>query len=55
MNKNELEAINRIWTRLRFFFLVLITLGSPGDMNPLAMKVAAGSFMMAIFWVTEAI
>ena len=27
----------------------------PSNMNPLAMKAAAVSIMMAVFWVTEAI
>ena len=37
------------------FFFVLISIDPPSDMNPLAMKAAAVSIMMAIFWVTEAI
>ena len=36
-------------------FLVLITMDPPSNMNPLAMKAAAVSVMMAVFWVTEAI
>ncbi len=36
-------------------FLFLISIEPPNDMNPLAMKAAAVSIMMAIFWVTEAI
>ena len=38
-----------------FSFLVLISVDPPSDMNPLAMKAAAVSIMMAIFWVTEAV
>ena len=34
-------------------FLVLITMDPPNKMNPLAMKIAVGSVMMAVFWVTE--
>ena len=36
-------------------FLFLISIEPPNDMNPLAMRAAAVSIMMAIFWVTEAI
>lgn len=36
-------------------FIVLISLPVPEGMNPLAMKAAAVSALMAIFWVTEAI
>ena len=36
-------------------FIVLISLPVPDGMNPLAMKAAAVSALMAIFWVTEAI
>tara|TARA_B100001287_G_scaffold151454_1_gene127451 strand:+ start:469 stop:1914 length:1446 start_codon:yes stop_codon:yes gene_type:complete len=36
-------------------FLFLILIEPPHDMNPLAMRAAAVSIMMAIFWVTEAI
>ena len=36
-------------------FLFLISIDPPQDMNPLAMRAAAVSIMMAIFWVTEAI
>ena len=36
-------------------FLFLILIDPPNDMNPLAMRAAAVSIMMAIFWVTEAI
>ena len=36
-------------------FLVLITMDPPSNMNPLAMKKAAVSVMMAVFWVNKAI
>ena len=36
-------------------FLFLISIEPPNDMNPLAMRAAAVSIMMAVFWVTEAI
>ena len=36
-------------------FIFLISIEPPHDMNPLAMRAAAVSIMMAIFWVTEAI
>ena len=36
-------------------FLFLISIEPPHDMNPLALRAAAVSIMMAIFWVTEAI
>tara|TARA_A100001015_G_scaffold85903_1_gene95483 strand:- start:1024 stop:2469 length:1446 start_codon:yes stop_codon:yes gene_type:complete len=36
-------------------FLFLISIEPPHNMNPLAMRAAAVSIMMAIFWVTEAI
>ncbi|MDC3166462.1 DASS family sodium-coupled anion symporter [Candidatus Marinimicrobia bacterium] len=36
-------------------FLFLISIEPPNDMNPLAIRAAAVSIMMAIFWVTEAI
>ena len=36
-------------------FLMLILIEPPEGMNPLAMKAAAVSLLMAIFWVTEAI
>ena len=36
-------------------FLILISVDPPSGMNPLAMRAAAVSIMMAIFWVTEAI
>ena len=38
-----------------FVFFVLINLEPPENMNPLGMKAAAVSLLMAIFWVTEAI
>ena len=37
------------------FFIVLIIIPPPDGMNPLAMRAAAVSILMAIFWVTEAI
>ena len=36
-------------------FLLLLALPAPEGMNPLAMRAAAVSLLMAIFWVTEAI
>ena len=36
-------------------FIIMLTIDPPKGMNPLAMKAAAVSIMMAIFWVTEAI
>ena len=36
-------------------FLILLVVQPPEGMNPLAMKAAAVSLLMAIFWVTEAI
>ena len=36
-------------------FFILVFIDPPSDMNPLAMRAAAVSIMMAIFWVTEAI
>ncbi len=36
-------------------FLVLILIPAPENMNPLAMRAAAVSSLMAVFWVTEAI
>ena len=38
-----------------FSFVLLISIEPPNDMNPLAMRAAAVSIMMAVFWVTEAI
>ena len=38
-----------------FSFLFLISIEPPNDMNPLDIRAAAVSFMMAVFWVTEAI
>jgi len=36
-------------------FTILMVLPPPENMNPLAMKAAAVSMLMAVFWVTEAI
>ena len=36
-------------------FLFFVLIDPPLDINPLAMRAAAVSFMMAVFWVTEAI
>jgi len=36
-------------------FIVMISIPPPESMNPLGMKAAAVSMLMAIFWVTEAI
>ena len=36
-------------------FIIMLTIDPPNGMNPLAMKAAAVSIMMAVFWVTEAI
>ena len=36
-------------------FMTLLLLPAPENMNPLAMRAAAVSLLMAIFWVTEAI
>ena len=36
-------------------FLILILIPAPENMNPLAMRAAAVSSLMAVFWVTEAI
>ena len=36
-------------------FAILVSIEPPSDMNPLAMKAAAVSIMMAFFWISEAV
>ena len=38
-----------------FIFAILMLVPVPENMNPLAMRAAAVSLLMAVFWVTEAI
>ena len=38
-----------------FVFVTLLLLPVPEDMNPKAMRAAAVSMLMSIFWITEAI
>ena len=38
-----------------FVFIILLLLPVPEDMNPKAMRAAAVSMLMSIFWITEAI
>ena len=36
-------------------FVILVSIEPPSDLNPLAMKAAAVSVMMAFFWISEAV